>query len=139
MSKYVLLTAYEHNGGLIHIGMGNWLSTRWKVYSDGSFEMLQEYDEMKFCFEGIPQPRRTVKNQGQLDDGVLEELKKCISSHKAFPKRGYGCDMDWWEITIFASNNQVLDSYKGMVSPKETDETLKGICKVLPNQRSALL
>lgn len=139
MSKYVLLTAYEHNGGLTPIGMGNWLSTSWKIYSDGSYEMLEEYDEMNFCFEGIPQPQHTAKNQGKLDEELLENLKRCLSSHNNFPKCGFGCDMNWWEITIFDSSNQALDSYKGMVSPKETDETLKGICKVLPNQRSTVL
>lgn len=139
MSKYVLLTASEHNGGVIPIGMGRWLSTTWKIYSDGSYEKAEEFDEMKFCFEGQPQPRHISTTRGSIGEPLMTNLKECLSSHSSFPKRGLGCDMNWWKISIFDSNQQILDSYRGVVSPRETDRTLKIICEVLPDQRSATL
>ncbi len=135
MCKNILLSVETFNGSEIHFGTGSWLSTKWNIYTDGTYEKTEKFDELCIGFENFqPKPKRCLTSEGTIHEEDFSRLKLCLSNHIHFSEAYLGCDTDGLEITIFAPNGQIRDRYCGSVDFNKDDILLTTISEILSLQ-----
>ena len=108
MKKQLLLKATEHNWGLT--GPGDWSEVEWRIFRDGSYEIVSSFRPSFEAYENEGKPRPTKKKSKGIMDGA--DFAKLQEALKREPWRDpaidvFACDGVAWEIESYKEEGSV--------------------------------
>ena len=138
--KQPLLKAVEHNWGLM--GPGDWSEVRWRIFYDGSYEVISTFNPSFESFEKIeemlkrherPKPVKK-KTTGRMADEAFPKLCEAI---KCEPWRDpsldvHACDGVAWEIESYREDGSV-ENTSGKLDYIYGHRVLETIVSLLPD------
>ena len=120
MGKYIMFAATQRNCGLIRADSGEWLNTKYIVYSDGTCWTVSTYDEDPYnrsILSGIlSEQERCELNYPKsflMKTEMFEELKILLENEFDKTTAATGCDGVQWEMHHYAPGGRLLHSVFG--------------------------
>lgn len=117
MGKYILFAATERNCGMICRNCGEWLNTKYVVYSDGTCWTVSKYDEDPnhqsiLCSLLSEQAYRklTWPKTFRMDAVKFDKLKNLLETQFDGTQANRGCDGTQWEMHHYAASGRCLHS-----------------------------
>ena len=117
MKKYILFAATKLNCGMICRNCGEWLNTKYVIYSDGTCWRVSKYDDdrkrrsilaqllPKQAYLKIDQPKTF-----RIDEIKFDRLKALLETQFDGVEGDWGCDGTQWEMYHYAPSGKLLHS-----------------------------
>lgn len=117
MKKYILFAATHLNCGMIRRNCGEWLNTKYIIYSDGTCWCASEYDADPKGRSILAQllPEQEYQKIGQpktirMDERKFDRLKTLLETQFDGVEGDRGCDGTQWEMYHYAPGGRLLHS-----------------------------
>lgn len=144
MGKYILFAATYMNWGMIRRDSGEWLNTKYIVYSDGTCWSVSKYDGdpiSKSLLRSLPKQTRCKLQQShreaqqphftRMDENAFHKLKDILKKQFDETDAVRCCDGDGWEMHHYGSSGKLLHSIRGHIygvsALEEIEELLTSI------------
>lgn len=117
MKKYILFAATHLNCGMIRRNCGEWLNTKYVIYSDGTCWRVSKYDDDPKRQSILAQllPNQEYQKIGQpktfrMDEIKFDRLKTLLETQFDGVEGNRGCDGTQWEMHHYAPSGRCLHS-----------------------------
>lgn len=126
MGKYIQLAATHMNWGMICRDRGEWLNTKYVVYSDGTCWKVSKYDEQPYMqspLRGIVseqeyyelRQKMSLAKTFRMDEEAFGKLKDVLENQFDKADAVMGCDGDGWEMHHYSPSGRLLHSVRGHI------------------------
>lgn len=121
--KWLLMKAIEHNWD--EMGPGDWKSTEWLIFSDGSYEMVSKFNTYE---------ETGNKTVGQMNKKVFDKLLKMLKRNEwRDPSLNvFVCDGVAWEIELYREEGSI-EKTSGELGYIDGHRVLETIVSLLPS------
>ena len=110
--KWLLLKVINQNWNLN--GPGDWVETTWRIFNDGSYEVISSFNPSVEDLEEMLRTKRQPKPVRKKRIGIMDEtsLSKLQMALKCDPWRdpfvdNFDCDGDAWDISLFKEDGSI--------------------------------
>lgn len=134
MGKYILFAATHMNWGMIRRDSGEWLNTKYIVYSDGTCWAVSKYDDDPHEGSILPAHLRAEAQRPhitRMDENAFHKLKDILENQFDETDAVRCCDGDGWEMHHYGSSGKLLHSIRGHIYGVSALEEIKELLTLI--------